>query len=382
MIIKNKRKIISMAVAMAIVMSCSTSFAEDSSEADPVQSESVTIEADASADTTVNERDAPDFAAVLAGSSIFDDIDIGISAEVDIELPITSNNKGKAVKETEQTAPPEVTQSPEVTPKPKLDDADVDLNAVRSGTCGNNMTWKVDTTSNYIWNNTNAARYLLFEGYGAMNDYSSSSSPAWRSWLSSGTPVSYLVFDGNITHIGDYAFYGARSLTNIVASENDIVKPTWPYTLNIPDTVTIIGSNAFAYTQTPNIIYIPYSVTEIGTDAFKNAHQNATIIVDNYKDAISGAPWGLPSGNVIWLRSISEEPDENEPELAKYNLQINGSGELSNIEEWTLLSDNGNGTYTSTATNKTYAKLTNVPRTGDLSDGTVVEVTSIADGCF
>ena len=63
-------------------------------------------------------------------------------------------------------------------------------------------------------------------------------------------------------------------------------------------------------------------------------------------------------------------------------MQINGSGELSNIEEWTLLSDNGNGTYTSTRTNKTYAKLTNIPKTGDLSDGTVVEVTSIADSCF
>ncbi|MBQ3426894.1 MAG: leucine-rich repeat protein [Clostridia bacterium] len=379
MIIKNKRKIISMAVAMAILMSCSTSFAEDSSEADPVQPESVTSEADASADTTVNERDAPDFAAVLAGSSMFDDIDIGISSEVDIELPTTSNNKGRAVKAPEQTQPP---KEPEVTSKPLSIDADVDLNAVRSGSCGNHLNWEVGTTNNYIWNNTNAARYLLFEGYGAMNDYSSSSSPAWRSWLSSGTPVSYLVFDGNITHIGDYAFYGARSLTNIVASEDDIVKPTWPYTLNIPDTVTSIGSNAFRYAQNPNIWNIPNSVTEIGTDAFKNAHNNATIIIDNYKDAITGAPWGLPSGNVIWLRSISEEPDENEPELAKYNLQINGSGELSKIEDWTLLNDNGNGTYTSTSTNKTYAKLTNIPKTGDLSDGTVVEVISIADGCF
>ena len=216
MIIKNKRKIISMAAAMAIVMSCSTSFADDNAEADAASYESVTITADVPADTTVNERDAPDFAAVLDSSSMFDEIDIGVSSEVDIELPATSNNKGKAVKASEQT------ELSEVTPKP----------------------------------------------------------------------------------------------------------------LNI--------------------------------DA----------------DAILGATKGLPSGNVIWLRSISGEPDENEPELAKYNLQINGSGALSKIEDWTLLNDNGNGTYTSSRTNKTYAKLTNIPKTGDLSDGTVVEVTSIADSCF
>ena len=313
MIIKNKRKIISMAVAMAIIMSCSTSFADDNAEADTASSESVTVEADVSTDSTVNERDAPDFADVLASSSVFDNIDLGITSEVDIELPATSNNKGKAVKAPEQTAPPEVTEPPEVTSKPLSVDADVDLNAVRSGSCGDHLNWEVGTTNNYIWNSTNAARYLIYTGYGAMTDYSSSSSPAWRSWLSAGTPVSYLVFDGDITHIGNYAFYGARSLTNIVDSVDDIVRPQWPYTLNIPDTVTSIGSYAFAYTQNPYIWNIPNSVTEIGTDAFKNAHNNATIVIDNYKDAISGAPWGLPSGNVIWLRSISDEPDENEP---------------------------------------------------------------------
>lgn len=370
MIIKNNKKIISITVALVMILYCTSSLAEEA-EADAAASES-TADADISSDTSVNGRDAPmSFADVLEASSIFESLDIGIASEVDIELPKTSNNS-KSTSATEK---------PETTPKP-VPDADVELNAVRKGTCGQNITWEVSTTTNYIWNNTNAARYLLFKGYGEMIDYSNNASPAWKSWLSAGTPVSYLVYDGNITHIGDYAYYGARSLVNIVASVDDIVRPIWPYTLNIPDTVTSIGSYAFCYVSTPYIWNIPYSVTEIGENAFMGTHRDVTIIVDNYKDAIAGAPWGAREGSVIWLRDIETEPDAAEPELAQYNLQISSAGELNKLEAWDQLTDNGNGTYTSTITNKTYIGISNVPATGDLADGTVVTVTSIAGSCF
>ena len=370
MIIKNKRKITSIAVVLAVSLSSSAVFAEEAG-ADAATSE---IGAE-QAETTANGRDAPktSFADILESSSIFDSIDIGIAAEVDIELPKTRNNSNKTVKATEK---------PIETTKPDASDVEIELNAVRNGTAGTSLTWKVGTTNSYIWNNTNAARYLLFEGSGAMYDYTNNSYRAWQSWLSSGTPVSYLVFDGNITHIGDYAFYGATALEGIVDSVDDIVKPTWPYTINIPDTVTSICSYAFGYATSTYIWNIPNSVTEIGSNAFLGIHRFATVIIDNYKDAIPGAPWGTTNDRIIWLRGMETEPDEEEPELSKYNLQISNAGELDKIEDWDALSDNGNGTYTSTVTNKTYIGISNVPATGDLADGTVLSVTSIAGSCF
>ena len=59
-------------------------------------------------------------------------------------------------------------------------------------------------------------------------------------------------FDGNVTTIGDSAFYNCSSLTSVT----------------IPDSVTSIGYEAFAWCSSLTSVTIPDSVTSIGAAAF------------------------------------------------------------------------------------------------------------------
>ena len=61
-------------------------------------------------------------------------------------------------------------------------------------------------------------------------------------------------FDGEVTSIGDKAFYNCSSLTSVT----------------IPDSVTTIGGNAFRYCSSLTNVTIPDSVTTIGNYAFFN----------------------------------------------------------------------------------------------------------------
>ena len=65
----------------------------------------------------------------------------------------------------------------------------------------------------------------------------------------------------NITIIGDYAFYGCKSLTNV----------------DIPDSVTTIGDHAFYNCLGLTEITIPESVISIKSQAFHNCHKLTSV---------------------------------------------------------------------------------------------------------
>ena len=168
-----------------------------------------------------------------------------------------------------------------------------------SGTCGENVTWSLDTETGV----------LNISGTGEMTDYTSSSSPSWYSHQESIASVT--ICDG-ITNIGKYAFYnctnltsvtigngvtsigilafkGCNSLTSIVVDEENSVYDsregcnaiieTATNTLvvgcknsTIPNSVTSIGNYAFYGCSVLTSITIPNSVTSIGEDAFWNCY--------------------------------------------------------------------------------------------------------------
>ena len=64
--------------------------------------------------------------------------------------------------------------------------------------------------------------------------------------------VGVITFDGDVTTIGDYAFYNCKALTSVT----------------IPDSVTTIGDYAFIYCYALKSVTIPDSVTTIGGGAF------------------------------------------------------------------------------------------------------------------
>ena len=107
-----------------------------------------------------------------------------------------------------------------------------------SGTCGENLTWSLDTETGE----------LIITGTGAMNDYSLQSAP-WYKYYSSLKSVT--IADG-VTIIGSYAFQGCDNLASVT----------------IPDSVTTIGENAFYGCSSLASVVIPDSVTTICREAF------------------------------------------------------------------------------------------------------------------
>ncbi len=112
-----------------------------------------------------------------------------------------------------------------------------------SGTCGENLTWTLDTETGV----------LTISGTGAMTNYTyigeDKTNTPWYSYSSS---IKTVVISDGVTSIGSYAFAYCNSLTSIT----------------IPNSVTSIGDWAFANCTSLTFVTIPNSVTSIGLGAF------------------------------------------------------------------------------------------------------------------
>lgn len=106
-----------------------------------------------------------------------------------------------------------------------------------SGTCGDDLIWVLNSDGS-----------LTISGTGLMADYSDGGSP----WNDFNVEILTIVIEGGVTSIGNCAFYGCDSLTDVT----------------IPDSVTSIGNEVFCYCQSLSSITIPNSVIYIGDEAF------------------------------------------------------------------------------------------------------------------
>ena len=111
----------------------------------------------------------------------------------------------------------------------------------KSGTCGENLTWTLDSEGT-----------LTISGTGAMTDYdyiNDSNAP----WFNSRSSIKRAIIESGVTSIGDYAFYYCYRLTSVT----------------IPDSVTTIGGYAFYDCSYLTSVTIGNSVTSIGDSAFR-----------------------------------------------------------------------------------------------------------------
>ena len=106
-----------------------------------------------------------------------------------------------------------------------------------TGTCGDDLTWTLDTSGT-----------LTISGTGAMTDYSGAANTPWFG----SHPIIKVVIQQGVTSIGNNAF-ASTYLSEIV----------------IPSSVTSIGDNAFGMSYLQEID-IPSSVTTIGNGAFSS----------------------------------------------------------------------------------------------------------------
>ena len=121
-------------------------------------------------------------------------------------------------------------------------------NYVASGTCGDNLTWKLDDDG-----------LLTISGTGSMKNYTNYPDP-WDDYLNQITAV---VMEEGIISIGDYAFRSCSNLTSV----------------SIPDSVTSIGYYAFHGCSSLIDIAIPDGVTSIGNSAFRGCSSITSIAI-------------------------------------------------------------------------------------------------------
>ena len=112
-----------------------------------------------------------------------------------------------------------------------------------SGSCGTNLTWTLDDEG-----------LMTISGSGAMTDYSVYGTG--RPWNDIRGQIVELVVESGVTSIGRGAFNSCKSLTKVT----------------LPDTVTKLGDDAFAYCHVLEEINIPSAVQSIGQLAFESCY--------------------------------------------------------------------------------------------------------------
>lgn len=146
---------------------------------------------------------------------------------------------------------------------------------IQSGNCGNNVTY--DLTQNND-DDANKTYTLTIRGNGKMNDYSDYSYN-YSPWHNKESAITQVVFEGDITTIGNYSFYRCTRLTSITIPNSVISIGTGAFLdctglkeITMPDDsnskLHSIGANAFGNCRNLKSITIPSDVQSIGKDAF------------------------------------------------------------------------------------------------------------------
>ena len=145
------------------------------------------------------------------------------------------------------------------------------------GTCGDQLTWMLETSG-----------LLTISGTGEMYDYSSFSAP----WYSERGSIEHIVLEEGVTSISNYAFeYCTRLMSvaipdSIASIGNSAFSNCTSLTsVTIPDSITNIGNSAFSCCDSLTSVTIPASVTSIGGGAFGMCASLTDIMVDSNNPA-------------------------------------------------------------------------------------------------
>ena len=118
--------------------------------------------------------------------------------------------------------------------------------AIIDGTCGDNLTWTLNTQDST----------LIISGTGAMTSHP---------WYEYRAYIKTASLPDGLTSIGENAFGFCSHLTSVT----------------IPNSVTSIGQQAFQYCSSLTSITIPNSVTSIGNSAFSNCSHLSSVTIPN-----------------------------------------------------------------------------------------------------
>lgn len=119
---------------------------------------------------------------------------------------------------------------------------------------GKNLSWTLDNNG-----------VLTISGNGAMKNYwfSDYYRPGWYRYKKD--EITSVVFSGNITHIGDWAFDQCENIQNVTYKDYDGAAGVG---VALPKSVITIGDHAFSRTGVTGTLKLPENLTTIGAYAF------------------------------------------------------------------------------------------------------------------
>ncbi len=149
-----------------------------------------------------------------------------------------------------------------------------------SGTCGENVTWEFDKSTDT----------LFISGTGAMNNNYTYYNRPWESYEDD---IEKVIINKGVTTIGRYAFYDCNYITSVTIHDsvrfiNDYAFEYCESLTNIiiPNSVVTIGDLAFFDCMSLTSVTIPDSVIEIGEEAFSYCTSLTSITLSNNITAI------------------------------------------------------------------------------------------------
>lgn len=195
----------------------------------------------------------------------------------------------------------------------------------RSGTCGNNLTWTLDSSgkltisgtgdmSDYTHDFENNIRTSPWADYRSMIRSIEIGSGVTRigAWAFEDTNITSLTIPGSVTAIGDYGVKVNRYLAE----------------LTLQSGLKSIGESAFSRSYRLTTLTIPGSVTSIGKNAFTNNQQLTTVNFDGTQEqwnAIGGKDSGVPDTATITFNNNNIVSSGN---CDKLTWTLNNSGVL------------------------------------------------------
>lgn len=152
---------------------------------------------------------------------------------------------------------------------------------VASGTCGDALTWKLDSKGT-----------LTISGTGAMTDYTKSGVAPWNKDYEE---IRFVVIENGVTTIGEYAFENCTLLESVA----------------IPDSVEKIGKYAFSDCSALKRISLPDSIAQIGDHAFRASGLEAVKIPEGVTLLGDGTFARCPNLQTVELPSTLQTIREN-----------------------------------------------------------------------
>ena len=157
---------------------------------------------------------------------------------------------------------------------------------VASGTCGDNLTWKLDDEGT-----------LTISGKGAMTEWVNIDSAPWKTYSNT---INKVVIQPGVTSIGKNAFSLCTNLESITIPKS-VTSIGWGAfqecgslkSITIPEGVTSIERSVFYECSSLTSITIPKSVTSIGWSAFQGCSRLKSITIP---EGVTSIEWGAFQG--------------------------------------------------------------------------------------